>query len=74
MNNSVTIQDLRSAKESIEIESDQISYDLGKMRTENVKLQVDLLNAKQRLLRYENEAGIPKSASEREAYMSYNPK
>ena len=73
MNNSVTIQDLkdalilsmrevkdlRSAKESIEIESDQISYDLGKMRTENVKLQVDLLNAKQRLLRYENEVGTP---------------
>tara|TARA_R110002167_G_scaffold173157_1_gene371636 strand:- start:242 stop:553 length:312 start_codon:yes stop_codon:yes gene_type:complete len=29
---------------------------------------------KQRLLGYENEAGVPKSASEREAYMSYNPK
>jgi len=53
MNNSETIQDLkdalilsmrevkdlRSAKLSIEIEADQISYDLGKMRTEVKDLQ-----------------------------------
>jgi len=73
MNDSVTIQEkdividalkfeiakLREEKTSVEIEADHISYCLGKMRTENVKLQVDLLNAKQRLLRYENEVGTP---------------
>lgn len=103
------VKDLRLAKESIEIEADQISYDLGKMRTEVKDLRFEIANlrdrlktdarsiayyiekeakldgmlnktidahevTKQRLLDYENEAGVPKSASEREAYMSYNPK
>jgi hypothetical protein len=66
MNDSVTIQEkdividalkfeianLRKEKTSVEIEADHISYCLGKMRTENLKLQVDLL-------KYEDEGGTP---------------
>ena len=63
MNNSVTMQDLqdalmlsmrevkdlRLAKESIEIEADQISYDLGKMRTEVKDLRFEIANLRDRL-------------------------
>ena len=63
MNNSVTMQDLqdalmlsmrevkdlRLAKESIEIEADQISYDLGKMRTEVKDLHFEIANLRDRL-------------------------
>jgi len=54
---------------------------LNQQRDENAKLD-SMLNktidahevTKQRLLGYENEAGVPKSESERDAYTSYNPK
>ena len=43
------VKDIRLAKESIEIEADQISYDLGKMRTEVKDLRFEIANLRDRL-------------------------
>ena len=88
MNNSVTIQDLKDALILSMREVKGLRVEIAKLTTllEQEKYKSEQLDkgwnktidahevTKQRLLGYENEAGVPKSASEREAYMSYNPK
>lgn len=88
MNSSVTIQDLKDALILSMREVKNLRVEIAKLTTllEQEKYKSEQLNkgwnntidahevTKQRLLGYENEAGVPKSASEREAYMSYNPK
>jgi len=88
MNDSVTKQDLQDALILSMREVKNLRVEIAKLTTllEQEKYKSAQLDkgwnktidahevTKQRLLGYENEAGVPKSASEREVYMSYNPK
>jgi len=83
MNNSITIQDLKDALILSMREVKDLRVEIAKLTTllEQEKYKSAQLDkgwnktidahevTKQRLLDYENEAGVPKSASEREVYL-----
>ena len=80
-NTNNTIEKLEVLLENEKSAIVKLALSIIELKDENAKLD-SMLNktidahevTKQRLLGYENEAGVPKSESERDAYTSYNPK
>lgn len=77
MNDSVTIQDLKDALILSMREVKDLRFEIANLRdrlTQNDRQWNKTIDAhevtKQRLLKYENEAGIPKKASKSETYLS----